>query len=305
MDAPRSRAIDAGERSGVLQPANLQRFSAQWISPADDVRDVIDTYWAVRWQLDDGEAIEQRIIDHPSITLSIERGDVAAPFVVTASRARAWTRTIAGRGDVFALRLRPAGLAVLSDLAASSLAPEQELTSSVDRRAHRLLEQVAAVRDPADRAERADGLVRALLAERPLQPSQRLANAAMDVLTERPQVRRIGDVAAGLRTSERTLQRAMRTHLGRGPSEVARRIRLQEVVRRLSVRDGDIARIAADLGYVDQAHLTNDFRVVAGVTPGAYVEALATTQAALAAADLGVPHEPPASRRASRGRMPL
>lgn len=299
------RAIGAAERSGVLQPANLERFRAQWLAPAADVRDVVDTYWSVRWHLDEGEAIEQRIIDHPAVTLSIEQGRVVAPFVVTASRSRAWTRTIADRGDVFAIRLRPAGLAVVSDLVAKELEPEQALSARIDRRAHGLLASIASVREPEARARRADALILALLDERPLRPSQRLANAAIDALIERPQVRRIADVAAVLGTSERTLQRALGTHLGRGPGEVARRVRLQEAVRRLSTGDGDIARIAADLGYADQAHLTNDFRAVAGVTPGAYVDGLASAHAALSAPRLGVGHEPGGSRRAPSGRVPL
>ncbi|KAA9154111.1 helix-turn-helix transcriptional regulator [Microbacterium lushaniae] len=281
MSAPRTRAISATERTGVLAPANLERFRAQWIAPADDVRDVVDTYWAVRWHLDAGERIEQRIIDHPSLTLSIEHGDVDAPFVVTSARSHAWTRTIAGHGDVFAIRLRPAGLAVLSDLDPSSPGPEQELTPALDARAHALLARIAAAPDPARRAGRADALVRAQLAERPLRASQRIANAALDALTAQPHVQRVPDVAAAVGTSERTLQRALRTHVGRGPGEIARRIRLQEVVRRLSAGEGDIPRIAVDLGYVDQAHLTNDFRRVAGVTPGAYVDGLVQTQAAL------------------------
>lgn len=63
--------------------------------------------------------------------------------------------------------------------------------------------------------------------------------------------------------------------------EIARRVRLQEVVRRLSAEKSDIARLAIELGYVDQAHLTNDFRRVANVTPGAYIAALTRSQAAL------------------------
>jgi AraC-like DNA-binding protein len=52
-------------------------------------------------------------------------------------------------------------------------------------------------------------------------------------------------------------------------------MRLQEVARVLSSRDiVDVATLAAELGYADQAHLVNDFRDAAGVTPGEYVRAL-------------------------------
>ncbi|MCR2827009.1 helix-turn-helix domain-containing protein [Microbacterium sp. zg.Y909] len=282
MEGTRTRAIGSAERSGVLQPQNLERFSARWIPPAEDLRDVVDTYWAVQWRLEPGESIEQRIIDHPSITLSIESGDVAAPLVVTSARSTAWTRTISGSGDVFAIRLRPAGLAVLSDLEASSLPYEREVTADLDGRTHRLLQQIAAGPDSTARAEAADTLVRALLAERPLRPSQRLANAALDVIADRPHVRKTSDVATALGVGVRTLQRTVRENIGRSPGEIARRVRLQEVVRRLSTEDGSLAAIAVELGYVDQAHLTNDFRSVAGVTPGAYLRALARANEALA-----------------------
>lgn len=274
MTTSRTRAIGPGERSGVLRPGNLERFSAQWIAPADDVRDVVDTYWAVRWHLEPDESIEQRIIDHPSITLSIERGDVLAPFGVSSARSSAWTRSITGSGDVFAVRLRPAGLAVLSDLDPKSLGPEQELTEGLEGRAHSVLVEVAAGAAPAERAALADAAIRKRLDERPLRPSQQLANAALDAITRRPHVRKVDDVAAELGTSRRTLQRTLAEHVGRGPGEIARRVRLQEVVRRLSTPGGEIAQIAVDLGYVDQAHLTNDFRAVAGVTPGVYIDGL-------------------------------
>ena len=59
-----------------------------------------------------------------------------------------------------------------------------------------------------------------------------------------------------------------------GPKAVARRIRLQEVVRRLSLPDADVSAIAAALDYTDQAHLIRDFKGVAGTTPGQYIRAM-------------------------------
>jgi len=50
-----------------------------------------------------------------------------------------------------------------------------------------------------------------------------------------------------------------------------RRRRLQEAAQRIrETPTSDLATIAAELGYADHAHLSNDFRSVLGVTPRAY-----------------------------------
>ena len=264
------RKVAAVERSGVLHPANVERFSASWIQPHADVTDVVDTYWTAEWSLPESVAIDQRIIDHPSITLSIERGAVLASYVVSSVRAKAWRRTISGSGNVFAIRLRPAGVAVLTDLDPAMLSGERALTIA-DERVHRVLETIAALPSAESRARRADDVIRECLRARPLTGQQRLANAAIDLLAAQPQVRPVSEIACLLRTSPRNLHRALAQTLGRGPAEVARRIRLQEVVRLLSFNYSNITAVAAALGYADQAHLTNEFRKVTDTTPGAYL----------------------------------
>jgi AraC-like DNA-binding protein len=277
----RTGPIDADERSGALDPAGLARFRARWLAPDPAVAAVVDTYWAVEWALPPGERVEQRIIDAPAVTLSLESGDVPAPVVLTAVRRRAWSRVLHGAGAVFAIRLRPAGLGVLSALDPTALAEETALTASVDARAAAAAATIAAADGPDARARAADTCIAALLEERPPTPAQLLANAAVDVLTADPRVGAVADVASRLGVGERTLQRALRTSVGMGPAAVARRVRLQEVVRRLSQPGADGARIAAELGYTDQAHLITDFRGVAGVTPGRYVRDLARSARAL------------------------
>lgn len=272
------RRIDVTERSGVLGPRNLTRFSAQWLSPAADVRELVDTYWAVSWSLAPGETVTQQIIDHPAITLSIERGDVPAPFMVTAVRPTAWSRVIRGEGSVFAVRLRPAGLAALSDLGPAALGAEAEVTAESDPRAHGLLRAISVAGSPDERARMADALIGDCVRERPLSRRQQLANAAVSALVASPRVRTGRAVAAELGASERTLQRVLRETIARGPNDVARRIRLQEVVRQLSVSGAEIATVSANLGYADQAHLTKEFRAVTGTTPGRYVRELRRAQ---------------------------
>jgi AraC-like DNA-binding protein len=50
-----------------------------------------------------------------------------------------------------------------------------------------------------------------------------------------------------------------------------RRRRLQEAAQRLREQpDTELAALAAELGYADQAHLAGDFRTVLGFTPSSY-----------------------------------
>lgn len=268
--------ISVDERSGVLHPQNLQRYGARWFDPAPGIASVVDRYWQVRWRLDDGESIDQRIIDLPAVTMTIEEGDVPAPLVVTGLHGQAWMRRITGSGSVFATRLRPAGLAVLSELSPPQLADATvPLTPQVDARLHALLAGVAAEATPESRVHAADAAIRALMEERPPGPELLLANAILDELSSRIRSRAGASLTASLGVSERTIQRALKMTLGRGPKWISRRIRLQEVARALASGDvRNLARLAADLGYTDQAHLTIDFRTVTGITPGAYLRSV-------------------------------
>lgn len=137
----------------MLHPRNAERFAAAWLDPHPSVAGVVDRYWHVSWNLPAGEHIDQRIIDHPAVTLTIESGDVPAPLVVTGVQRGAWRRRITGSGSVFAIRLRPAGLAVVSDLAVRELADATTpVTPALDARLHRLLTTIEPGSDAAERA---------------------------------------------------------------------------------------------------------------------------------------------------------
>ncbi|WP_456787782.1 helix-turn-helix domain-containing protein [Cellulomonas sp. P5_C5] len=269
--------IRADETSGVLHPENLTRYAARWIAPDPAVHDVVDTYWHVRWHLDQDEVVDQTIVDLPAVTLTVETGDVPAHLVVTGLHRRAWRRRIAGSGDVFAVRLRPAGLAVLGSLRPRDLADTTTpLTAGVDDGLRTLLAGIAVARTPEDRARVADRLIAERLRAHPPPPSHLLANRVLDELRARAHRRTGTPLAEHLAVSERTIQRALSATIGIGPKQAARRIRLQEAARAVAVHgDEDLAAIAVQLGYADQAHLTSDFRASTGTTPGAYRRQLA------------------------------
>jgi AraC-like DNA-binding protein len=80
---------------------------------------------------------------------------------------------------------------------------------------------------------------------------------------------RVESVADRLGVTARHLRRAFTENVGIGPKEFARTVRLQRAVRMAAI-SCDWARIAADAGYYDQAHLIADFRQLVGLTPGAF-----------------------------------
>lgn len=69
----------------------------------------------------------------------------------------------------------------------------------------------------------------------------------------------------GLR--ERTVQRLFDRFVGLTPKQTATVLRQRRVTRVLRAGEGDLAELASDLGYADQAHLTREFRELAGDPP--------------------------------------
>jgi AraC-like DNA-binding protein len=85
---------------------------------------------------------------------------------------------------------------------------------------------------------------------------------------------RVGELSRELYTSERQLLRRFRVAVGYGPKMLDRVLRFQRFLARApSIRRGDdeLARLAVDLGYSDQAHLSRESRALSGRTPSALI----------------------------------
>lgn len=94
----------------------------------------------------------------------------------------------------------------------------------------------------------------------------RLVREAHALVAARPGSASVAVVARTLGVSPRTLRRAFEAVTGSGPKTALRIVRLQRALRLL--RGGHrAADVALDCGFADQAHLTNELRTLAGVTP--------------------------------------
>jgi AraC-like DNA-binding protein len=117
---------------------------------------------------------------------------------------------------------------------------------------------------PADAMRRVAGIASRLVVERP--PDRLVLEAAR--LLGRPGAQ-AELVAAQLGISERQLRRRCQAAVGYGPQMLARILRFRRFLSRIDAGAADLARLAAEAGYADQAHLTRESTRLAGLTPAA------------------------------------
>lgn len=126
-------------------------------------------------------------------------------------------------------------------------------------------------------------LVNALLAERLLDPRARVVAPevcwAWDRLLTTDGRVGVAELAAGTGWSTRHLQSRFRDQVGLTPGTARRVLRFGRAAGLVGRGRDPLAAIAAACGYADQAHLTREFRALAGLPPAAFrAEVFASVQ---------------------------
>jgi AraC-like DNA-binding protein len=97
--------------------------------------------------------------------------------------------------------------------------------------------------------------------------AERCVDACLSALDGAAPPRRVRELSEAVGVGERRLERAFLDVLGVRPALALRIARLHRTIRALRASDIALARAAADHGYSDQSHLTNDVRALTGLTP--------------------------------------
>ncbi|NKY58610.1 helix-turn-helix transcriptional regulator [Nocardia flavorosea] len=268
----RRAAPAADDRKAILHPHEQERYRTLERLPAGPaVAEYVEWYWAVRWDMRGRAPYFAEVLPFPCVHLTFERdGDRFGGFV-NGVCTRKYVRELAGRGETFGVRFRPGGFGAFTGLDVGGLRDRAVPAAEVLPDIGDLADRVLATPADADRRRSVEDYLRART--RREDPNYRLVLRIAAAMAQDPQLTRVDQVTERFGVSARTLQRLFRRYIGAGPKWVLRRYRLQDGADLLARgHTGDLAALAADLGYFDQAHFTREFTAEVGMAPLEYAK---------------------------------
>lgn len=252
---------------GVVNPAAAQKaFRLERCLPAPDLAPFVEHFWIVEWELADGVTHVQRTLPYPCVHLVFDQGRTAIFGVMTG----AFEYLLRGRGRVLGVRFRAGGFRAYLGGQVQAITDQSmrlsQLFACDDAEAER---QVLGAPGDDGMITAASALLRQALPA-PDGEIERIA-AILATIEAHPGLTRVQELAERSRLSVRRLQLLFKEYVGVSPKWVIRRNRLHDAADQLAAGTPvDLARLAQELGYFDQAHFTSDFEKLVGKPPADY-----------------------------------
>lgn len=245
-------------------------------APPPDLKDVVEHFWASSWSLPSDAPHTLQLVSDPCVNVACEASDDVDAAVAVAARVvgvhtALFSRTLTGRGRIRAVKLKAGAAGAFFDDASAFTDGVTALGGVVDD-----VPDASAVFDDVD-----DDFAALVAWLRRHRRHDRATDTGLAVgacaVIAASGVARVDELVEVVGLSIRELQRLFRQQVGAPPKFVIRRHRLQEVAVRIDAGvDVDLSALAAELGYVDVAHLSHDVRRLTGRSPRALAEALRT-----------------------------
>jgi AraC-like DNA-binding protein len=169
------------------------------------------------------------------------------------------------------LELHPLAVRTLFGVSAAELAGRIVGLDDLDRPTlAQLPDRLASTPSWSDRFRVLDEVLAALAVE-PRPVSAGLGQAWRVILNSGGRVR-VADVADEIGWSRRHFGELFRAETGLTPKNLARILRFERAGMLLRRGKVDLARLAVECGYYDQAHLSNEWRMLAGCSPRTWIK---------------------------------
>ncbi|MEU7633727.1 helix-turn-helix domain-containing protein [Nocardia sp. NPDC049220] len=260
------------DTKGILHPDEQAKHrSLVRCPPSPAVDRYVEWYWSVRWDLRGRAPYRAEVLSYPSVNITFERSDTRTGGFVNGVSTTKFVRELGGLGETFGIRFRAGGFGAFTGLDVGSFRDSSVDITDVMPDAGELTERVL----DADTDERRRAVVEEYLGGRPAadDPTYRLVLRIVDAMATDLELTRVDQITDRFGVPTRTLQRMFRRYVGAGPKWVLRRYRLQDGADLLAKgRTDDLAALAAELGYFDQAHFSREFTAEVGMAPLEYAK---------------------------------
>jgi AraC-like DNA-binding protein len=274
-----TRQVPTTTEYGILGVRDAS-FSLDRMPVADDLADLVERHWLVRWDLPPGRVHEVTLLPHPCVNLVYDEGMVAIAGV----GQERFTYPYTGSGRVFGIKFRPGAFRPLLGGSVAELTghvrPLAALWGAAD--ALRFAEDLSVAPGLDELAAVAERHLRAHWPEP--DPEVAVVGRIVSALLYDRTITRVDDVVSRFGIPARSLQRLFERYVGVSPKWVLRRYRVHEAAARFAEgTSGTWAEVAVELGYFDQSHFIRDFTRAVGITPVAYAEACRRHEAPISA----------------------
>ncbi|WP_308495422.1 helix-turn-helix domain-containing protein [Duganella flavida] len=252
---------------GVVNPmAGEKVFRLERYLPAEDLAPFVEHFWLVAWSLPDGVTHVQRTLPRHAIHVVFDEGRTAVFGVMTGG----FEYTLRGTGRVLGASFRPGAFRGFLKAEVQSITDRELQLSAVfecdDAAAER---SVLDAPDDAGMVAAASAVLRTALPA--VDPETARIASILEAIQHHREITQVQELAEHVDLSVRRLQLLFKDYIGASPKWVIRRNRLLDAADLLAKGSPiDLAALAQQLGYYDQAHFTTDFEKLIGKPPADY-----------------------------------
>lgn len=264
-DSPANLLTNPGHvPKGIVDPrAAAGRIRLATYPPAAVLAPFVEYFWVVQWDRQNHAPETQRVLPYPNAHLVFEAGRTAIHGVVRG----AFDRPLAGAGKVLGVRFAPGGLRPFIDQPLSSFTDDTLAADTLlGRPAAEAEALVLRQSDDSGMVAQAQSMLLAVLPQ--IDETALLAGRLTAAVAAQHGPASVAQLCEQMTIGERRLQRLFADYVGVPPKWVIQRYRLQEAIWRLAQPDApDLASLAQELGFFDQAHFSRQFVALVGSTP--------------------------------------
>ena len=257
----------AGPPRGVLaSTAPDGAVEHRRLLPPADLAPFIAHFWSVRWSL--RAPFTAETLPHPTVHVVLERqqgGESSAR--IGGVPTRRFVKRLEGEGRVFGIKFRAAAFQPSWGVSMEGLRDRVLPVEAVFGAPGAAWAAACIEETELDRAIATScAFLRGVLPTLP--PEVERARDLVERMAVDRALLRVDHVVAHAGLGIRALQRSFRRFVGVTPKWVLERYRLHEAAEQLKATPAlSIARLAASLGYADQAHFARAFRRLVGRSP--------------------------------------